>query len=52
MIAHAVIESSEARRLNARDSLRQLYGKHGKLVVKDKEHTVTGPVSLVDTISG
>jgi DNA gyrase subunit B len=53
VIAHAVIESSEARRLNARaDSLRQLYGKHGKLVVKDKEHTVTGPVSLVDTISG
>ncbi len=52
VIAHAVIESSEARRLNARAaSLRQLYGGHGKLVVKDKEHPVTGPVSLVDIIS-
>ena len=52
VIAHAVVESSEARRLNARAaSLRQLYGEHGKLVVKDKEHPVTGPVSLVDIIS-
>ena len=53
VIGHAMIESSEARRLNARAaSLRQLYGQHGKLVVKDKEHPVTGPVSLVDIVSG
>ena len=53
VVAHAVIESSEARRLNARAaSLRQLYGKHGKLVVKDREHPLTGPVSLVELICG
>jgi DNA gyrase subunit B len=53
VIDHAVIDSSEARRLNARaGSLQQLYGGHGKLVVKDKEHPITGPVALVDTVSG
>jgi DNA gyrase subunit B len=52
IIDHAVIESSDARRLNARvSSLQQFYGKHGKLVVKDKEHLVTGPMSLLDTVS-
>jgi len=53
VIGPAVIESSEARRLNSRAAvLQQLYGEPGRLVVKDKEHPVAGPVSLVDTISG
>ena len=52
VIGRAVVESSEARRLKAlAGSLQQLYDKHGKLLVKDKEHPVTGPVSLVDTIT-
>jgi DNA gyrase subunit B len=49
----AVIESGEARRLNAKAGiLQQIYGKHGILSVKDKQHPITGPVALVDTISG
>jgi DNA gyrase subunit B len=52
VIDAAVIESSEARRLNARaGTLQQIYGKHGTLSVKDKEYPITGPVALVDTIS-
>jgi DNA gyrase subunit B len=52
VIDAAVIESSEARRLNARaGTLQQLYGKHGTLTVKDKAYPITGPVALVDTVS-
>jgi DNA gyrase subunit B len=53
VIDAAIIDSSEARRLNARTGqLQQLYGKPGTLLVKDKEHTVSGPTALVDTITG
>ncbi len=46
-----LIRSSDARRLNDRAGrLQQLFGKHGTLSAKDKEHVITGPVSLVDMI--
>ncbi len=52
VIDAAIIDSSEARRLNARaDALQHLYGKPGTLRVKDKEHPVSGPVALVDAVS-
>ncbi len=53
VIDAAVIGSSEARRINAKASeLQALYARPGRLVVKDKEHAVTGPVSLVDVATG
>jgi DNA gyrase subunit B len=53
VIDAAIIDSSEARRLNGRaGQLQQHYGKPGTLLIKDKEHEVTGPVALVDVISG
>ncbi|MEQ8229165.1 MAG: DNA topoisomerase (ATP-hydrolyzing) subunit B [Rhodospirillales bacterium] len=46
-----VIRSSEARRLDSMaPELQARYARHGKLVIKDKEHVITGPVSLVDAI--
>ncbi|MBK8174407.1 MAG: DNA topoisomerase (ATP-hydrolyzing) subunit B [Rhodospirillales bacterium] len=49
----AVIESSEARRLNSKAArLQEIFSEHGRLLVKDKEHAITGPVTLVDTITG
>jgi DNA gyrase subunit B len=46
-----LIRSQDARRLNEKATrLFERYGDHGKLEVKDKEYTVTGPVSLVDGI--
>jgi DNA gyrase subunit B len=51
VIDGAVIGSSEARRLNSGAAeLQALYGSHGTFTVKDKEHTVTGPVSLHDAV--
>jgi DNA gyrase subunit B len=51
VIDGAVIGSSEARRVNAKaGELQKLYAGHGMLQVKGKDHPVTGPVSLVDTI--
>ena len=53
VIDAAIIDSSEARRLNGRaGQLQQHYGKPGTLLIKDKEHEVAGPVALVDVISG
>ncbi|MFO1113040.1 MAG: hypothetical protein U1E35_03930 [Rhodospirillales bacterium] len=52
VIDAAIIDSSEARRLNARAApLQQLYREPGLLRVKDKEHPVSGPVALVDAVS-
>ena len=31
--------------------LQEVYARHGKLTAKDTDHTITGPVSLVDTIT-
>ena len=51
VIDNALIQSSEARKLDAKaGDLQKLYMRHGVLVVKDKEVSITGPVSLVDTI--
>jgi DNA gyrase subunit B len=47
----ALIHSAEARRLNARaGELQALYAKHGTLAIKDRQHRITGPVSLIDTV--
>ena len=46
-----LIRSAEARRLDERAAtLQKLYGRHGKLLAKEKETTITGPISLVDTV--
>ena len=48
----ALIRSIEARRLDdMAGQLQEMYARHGKLTAKDTEHTITGPVSLVDTIT-
>ncbi|MEK9755210.1 MAG: toprim domain-containing protein, partial [Rhodospirillaceae bacterium] len=51
VIDGTLIRSQDARRLNGRaGQLQKLYAKHGKLMVKDKEVPITGPISLVDGI--
>ena len=51
VIDGAVIGSTEARRLNTRVSeLQELFQRHGTLTVRDKEHRITGPVSLHRTV--
>ncbi len=46
-----VIRSSEARRLDGMaPALQARYARHGTLVLKEKEHVITGPVSLVDAV--
>ena len=48
----ALIRSIEARRLDdMAGQLQEVYARHGKLTAKDTDHTITGPVSLVDTIT-
>jgi len=50
-IDKALIDSTEARKLNDKaGTLQKLYARHGKLVVKDRELPITGPVALVDTV--
>ncbi len=51
VIDGALIRSSEARRLDdmAAD-LQKTYTRHGKLIAKDVEYVISGPVALVDTI--
>ena len=45
------LESGEGRRLHAKvDDLQAVHARAGTLTVKDKAHTITGPVSLVDAI--
>ena len=51
VIDGAVVRSSDARRLlDEAPHLQKLYLGHGMLSVKEKDHIVTGPVSLVDTV--
>jgi DNA gyrase subunit B len=51
VIDAAVINSAEARRLNARaGELQTLFAKHGTLGIKDRQYRITGPVSLFDTV--
>ena len=47
----ALIRSSEARQLDKMAArLQEIFARHGALVVKDDEHIITGPVSLVDVV--
>ncbi|MBT4938833.1 MAG: DNA gyrase subunit B, partial [Rhodospirillaceae bacterium] len=51
VIDGAVIRSVEARGLDAHTAeLQQSFGSHGTLVAKEKEFSITGPVSLFDAI--
>ena len=48
----ALIRSIEARRLDdMAGKLQEVYASHGKLTAKGTDHIITGPVSLVDTIT-
>jgi DNA gyrase subunit B len=47
----ALLRSAEARRLDeVAGDLREIYGKSGQLIAKEKETAVTGPWGLVDTV--
>jgi DNA gyrase subunit B len=51
VIDGALIRSTEARRLDGMAArLQEVYSRHGRLVVKDDEYAISGPVSLVDTL--
>jgi DNA gyrase subunit B len=51
VIDGALIQSIEARRLDDKaGALQKIYQRHGTLVIKDVEHSITGPLSLVDVI--
>ena len=51
LIEWSLLRSSEARRLDGDgERLRELYQRPGKLVAREREHTITGPSSLVDSI--
>ncbi|MCP5364256.1 MAG: DNA topoisomerase (ATP-hydrolyzing) subunit B [Hyphomicrobiales bacterium] len=51
VIDRKVIESAEARKINASaGDLQDSFAKHGVLKVKDREHPITGPVSLMSAV--
>ena len=51
VIDSQIIRSSEARRLDSMAAaLQARYAAHGTLVLKEKEHLITGPISLVDAV--
>ncbi|MGZ5326709.1 MAG: toprim domain-containing protein, partial [Solirubrobacterales bacterium] len=51
VIGAAVIDSAEARRLNAlADELQAVFGAHGAFIVKGAEHKITGPLDLVASV--
>ena len=51
VIDGAVIRSAEAHAIDAHAAdLQEQYSRHGRLVSKDKEFVITGPVSLVDIV--
>jgi len=46
-----LVRSPEARRLDEKTAeFQSVYAKPGKLKTKDKEHTIHGPVALIDTV--
>ena len=48
----SLVPSQEARALDEMvGELQKAYAKHGKLVAKDKEYTITGPISLFDAVT-
>jgi len=51
LIDAALLRSSEARRLDTEAAaLREVYDAPGKLVARDREYPIAGPVSLVEAI--
>ena len=51
VIDHRIINSSEARGLNARSvELQSNFVRHATLVAKDIEHPITGPLSLLKAV--
>jgi DNA gyrase subunit B len=47
----ALVRSPEARRLDEKAvEFQSVYAKPGRLKTKDKEHTIHGPVALIDTV--
>src|SRR5207302_10609562 len=51
LIDAALLRSSEARRLDGDTAaLREVYERPGKLFARDKEHRITGPSGLVETV--
>jgi DNA gyrase subunit B len=51
LVEAALMNSSEARRLTSDAAeLREIYAAPGKLIARDREYTITGPVSLVEAI--
>ena len=51
VIDGAVIRSAEAHAIDAHaKDLQEQYSRHGRLVSKDREFVITGPVSLVDIV--
>ncbi len=51
VIDGALIGSTAARQLDDQaGELQKVYARHGVLTAKEKEYTITGPVTLVDTI--
>jgi len=52
VIDSALIKSAEARQLDTMAaSLQTRYARHGVLTAKDKEHTITGPVGLIEQVT-
>jgi len=52
VIDGAIMRSSDARELDKLAAeLQATFAKHGQLTAKDKEYSITGPVSLVDKIT-
>lgn len=52
VIDGAIMRSSDARELdNMAAALQATFAKHGQLTAKEKEYSITGPVSLVDKIT-
>ena len=51
VVDQKIINSSEARGLNLlREELQKDYMRHLTLVSKDKEHAITGPISLLNAV--
>ncbi|HCP01796.1 MAG: DNA topoisomerase (ATP-hydrolyzing) subunit B [Alphaproteobacteria bacterium] len=51
VIDERIINSSEARRLNELwNELRDAYVEHSRLVAKDQEQTITGPLALLQAV--
>ena len=51
LIDGTILKSAEARRLHElAGALHDIYEKQGELLIKDKPFTITGPISLLDSV--